>query len=98
VASVLLGILVVALGFLAAFMWFDAHHAREAADRAASRATAAAGGGGHAMPGMSAGLGSLTSYSGAAPANAEHLAAAHAPFPAAFRRSRPARLPATTSC
>jgi nitrite reductase (NO-forming) len=81
VASVLLGILVVALGFLAAFMWFDAHHARDAANQAADRATAAARGG-HAMPGMSAGLGSLTSYSSAAPANAEQLAAAHASFPA----------------
>jgi hypothetical protein len=68
-ACVLLGFLVVVLAFVAAFMWFDAHDARDAANRAADRATAATGG--HAMPGAATNLGSLESYAGASPANAE---------------------------
>ena len=77
VASLLLGILVVVLAFVAVFMWFDAHEARDAANRAAANATPASHGS-HAM----ANMGDLTSYAGAAPANAMDLAMAHKPFPA----------------
>lgn len=82
VASVLLGVLVVALAFVATFMWFDAHEARDAANRAAARVTA--GGGGTsmaAMPGMAT-AGDLTSYAGAAPANAMDIAMRHQAYPA----------------
>jgi nitrite reductase (NO-forming) len=77
VASVLLGILVVVLAFVAIFMWFDAHNARDAANRAAAQVTATAP---HAH--ATANMGDLTSYSGAAPANATDLAMAHKAFPA----------------
>jgi nitrite reductase (NO-forming) len=80
VASLLLGFLVVVLAFVAAFMWFDAHDARNAANRAADRAAAATSG--DAMPGMATNLGSLESYAGASPANAVQLAASHKPYPA----------------
>jgi nitrite reductase (NO-forming) len=86
-AAVLLGILVAVLGFFALMMWVDARHARDDADRAAASATGA-------MPGMdmssSASAGSLTSYAGAAPANADELAAAHEPYPAALPAASPA--------
>jgi nitrite reductase (NO-forming) len=76
--AVLLGILVAVLGFFALLMWLDAHKARTDADKAASAATS--------MPGMdmgaSATAGTLTSYAGAAPANADELAAAHKPYSA----------------
>src|SRR5262249_5949217 len=67
VASVLLGLLVVVLAFVAVFMWVDAHQARDDANRAAAKATAASGGQTQAMPGMNMSLGDLTSYAGAAP-------------------------------
>jgi hypothetical protein len=83
--AVLLGILVAVLGFF--LMWLDAHKARTDADEAASAATS--------MPGMdmaaSATAGTLTSYAGAAPANADELAAAHKPYSAvlpAYRQDR----------
>ena len=80
-AAVLLGILVAVLGFFALMMWVDARHARDDADRAAASVTGS-------TPGMdmssSASAGSLTSYAGAAPANADELAAAHEPYPAAL--------------
>src|SRR5919201_5285433 len=85
IASVLLGILVAVVGFFALFTWLDAKHAKDAANRAA----ASAAGGGQAtgsMPGIDANTastsGALTSYAGAAPANADTLAAAHKAFPA----------------
>jgi nitrite reductase (NO-forming) len=78
-AAVLLGILVAVLGFFALMMWVDARHARDDADRAAASATGS-------MPGMdmssSSSAGSLKSYAGAAPANADELATAHKPYPA----------------
>src|SRR5829696_5862675 len=80
VASVLLGVLVVVLAFVAVFMWFDAHQARDDAGRAAAQATSATSG--HTMSATSSEIGALTSYAGAAPANAEQLAIAHTPFPA----------------
>jgi nitrite reductase (NO-forming) len=86
-AAVLLGILVAVLGFFALMMWADARHARDDADRAAASATGS-------MPGMdmssSASAGSLTSYAGAAPANADELATAHRPYPATLPAAPPA--------
>jgi hypothetical protein len=72
VVAVLLGILVAVLGFFALFTWLDARSARDAADRAAAKAT----------PTASADMGALKSYAGAAPANADALAAAHKAYPA----------------
>jgi len=82
VASLLLGVLVVALAFVAVFMWFDAHQARDDAGRAADRATSAAAAHASHATSTSASIGALTSYAGAAPSNAEQLALAHKPFPA----------------
>src|SRR5262245_48287963 len=85
VASVLLGLLVVVLAFVAVFMWFDAHEARDAANRVAAQVTSTSGGHampGHTMPMPATGLGDLTSYAGAAPANAMDLAARHKAYPA----------------
>jgi nitrite reductase (NO-forming) len=87
-ACIGLGFLVVALAFLAAFMWSDANGARRAADRAA--ASAASGHGTAmampmAMPAAApAAASELESYAGAAPANADALATAHKAFPAAL--------------
>jgi nitrite reductase (NO-forming) len=80
VASLLLGVLVVLLALVAVFMWFDAHQARDDAGRAASRATSATSG--HSMSAGSSDIGALTSYAGAAPANAAQLAMSHTPFSA----------------
>jgi len=79
-ACIGLGFLVVALAFFAALMWSDANGARNAADRAAAKAGSAQS---MAMP-MPADTAAsdLKSYAGAAPANAEALAAAHRAFPA----------------
>jgi nitrite reductase (NO-forming) len=77
IVAVLLGILVAVLGFFALFTWLDARGAREDAHRAAAKATAAA-------PAASADMGALKSYADAAPANADALAAAHKPYPAAL--------------
>ena len=78
VVSLLLGLLVAVLGLAALMMWLDARNARDDVSRA--QVTTAAS----SMPGMdmsSTNLGSLTSYAGAAPANADALAAAHKPYP-----------------
>ena len=85
VVSLLLGLLVAILGFFALMMWIDAHNAKDAANRAAASVSGSNGMAG--MPGMATGTASpstagLQSYSGAAPANADALAAAHKPFPA----------------
>jgi nitrite reductase (NO-forming) len=77
VVSLMLGILVAILGFFALMMWVDAHNAKDAANRAAAKASAAA-------PSATADLGALKSYAGAAPSNADALAAAHKPFSAAL--------------
>jgi nitrite reductase (NO-forming) len=79
-AAALLGILVAVLGFFALMMWTDARNARNDANRAAAAATGS-------MPAMemsASAAGSLTSYAGAAPANADALAVAHEPYPAAL--------------
>jgi nitrite reductase (NO-forming) len=79
VVAVMLGILVAVLGIFSITMWFDAHSAKDAAEKAASKVTAGSTAAG--MPGMNhASAGGLTSYAGAAPSNAEALAKAHKPF------------------
>ena len=78
VAAVLLGVLVVVLAFVAVFMWFDAHEARDAANRAAAHASPAA-----ATP-STATMGDLTSYAAAAPANAMDIAMRHQAYPASL--------------
>ncbi|HEY3182196.1 MAG TPA: multicopper oxidase domain-containing protein [Gaiellaceae bacterium] len=86
--SMMLGLLVAILGFFAVMMWFDAHDAKDAANRAAAAVTSASGGTagmpGMDMTGASGATGALTSFAGAAPDNADALAAAHEPFPAAL--------------
>ena len=78
-ACIGLGFVVVALAFFAALMWSDANGARDAADRAAAKV----GAGSTAMPmPMDTSASDLKSFAGAAPANAEALAAAHRAFPA----------------
>src|SRR5262249_45066617 len=81
----LLGLLVAVLGFVAIFMWIDAHDAKKSADRAASKAGTASSIDMN-MPGMNmaATAGSMQSFASAAPANAAALAAAHKPYPAAL--------------
>ena len=83
-AALLLGLLVAVLGVAAVFLWIDSHDAKDAANRAAAKTSPTTGMAG--MPGMSttAASGSLTSFAGAAPANADALAAAHVPYPAAM--------------
>ena len=76
VASVLLGLLVAVLGFAALLMWIDARNARHDAGQS-SQVTA-----GHGA--SQVGSGSLTSYAGAAPADADALAAGRTPYPAAL--------------
>jgi nitrite reductase (NO-forming) len=64
------------LGIFALLMWIDARNARDDANSTTSMAD---------MPGMTAtttGTGAMTSYAGAAPANADELAAAHKAYPA----------------
>jgi nitrite reductase (NO-forming) len=88
VVSLLLGLLVAVLGFFALMMWADARNARHEAQTAASKVATAS----NSMPGMdmsSTNLGSLTSYAGAAPANADALAAAHTAYPAALPAAPP---------
>jgi copper-containing nitrite reductase len=75
--SLLLGMLVVVLGFVAVWMGFSAHDARKDANKAASAVAS-----GSSMPGMdvsgaSASSGDLTSYAGQGPANADVLAKKH---------------------
>src|SRR6185312_5526391 len=79
-------ILVAVLGVFAVMMWLDAHNAKNAADRAANKAAGGSQQSMAGMPGMSGSgaAGSMTSYAGAAPSNAEALATAHKPFPAAM--------------
>ena len=86
IVATILGILVAILAIFAAAMWFDAHNAKSAAERAAAGATPGGDQSTAGMPGMSGSgtAGSVTSYAGAAPSNADALATAHKPFPAAM--------------
>src|SRR5215831_20405648 len=85
IVAVFLGLAVAALVFFGLLMWVDAHKARDDANRAAAQAKSAS-----SMPGMDmsssagAAAGTLQSYAGASPANADALAAAHKPYPAAL--------------
>jgi nitrite reductase (NO-forming) len=90
-ATGLLGFLVGVLGLVATLMWVDAHEARQASPPPAAAATTASvpgkpGMAAQDMPGMatSPSTSDMTSYAGAAPANADQLAAAHTPYPAAL--------------
>jgi nitrite reductase (NO-forming) len=91
--AVLLGLLVVILGFFALMMWVDSNNAKDSAARSAAQAKKAATGSSMAgmagMAGMSVSQGDLTSYAGAAPANADALAAAHEAYPAALPPAYP---------
>ena len=82
--SLLLGFLVAVLGLVAILMWVDAHDARNAADRAATKIGSSAAGAAAVDAHAHATASGLESYAGAAPANAQALAAAHKPFPAAL--------------
>jgi nitrite reductase (NO-forming) len=79
VVSLLLGILVAVLGLFALMLWADARDAKDSAKSAEAKVS-----NGMAAPASSAQLGALESFAGASPANAEDLAAAHRPFPAAL--------------
>ncbi len=75
--SLLLGMLVVVLGFVAIWMGFSAHDARTDANKAAK--AAASGSSMPDMPGTSAGgSGESTSFAGQTPTNADALAKNHA--------------------
>jgi nitrite reductase (NO-forming) len=76
VVTVLLGILVATLAFFALLMWVDARNANS--EPAAASAPQGAATHDHAA------AGTTESFAGAAPANADALAAAHKPFPAAM--------------
>ena len=88
VAALLLGLTVAVIGFFAVMMWADSRDAHDGATPTTSAASMAD------MPGMASDApasgspqnGSLQSYAGAAPANADALAAAHKPYPAAWPR------------
>jgi nitrite reductase (NO-forming) len=84
VVSLMLGLLVAILGFFALMMWVDAHNAKDAANRAAAKVSGDNSMAGMDMSGAAGANGALTSFAGAAPANADALAAAHKPFPAAL--------------
>jgi hypothetical protein len=84
VVALFLGLLVGVLGVFALLMWADAHEAKTAADRAAAKAGAAAAPASHESMHAHATAAGLESYAGAAPANADALAKAHRPFPAAL--------------
>ena len=78
--SLLLGMLVVVLGFVAVWMGLSAHDARNDAKKAATSAGSMPG---MDMSNMSAGPtggGELVSYAGQAPANADALAKKHVPM------------------
>ena len=79
-AAALLGVLVGVLAIFGLLMWLDARQARDDANQAAA-STGASGMAGMNMAAASS-TGSLTSYAGAAPANAADLAAAHTPYSA----------------
>ncbi len=92
VVALLLGLAVAVIGLFAIFMWSDSRSARDDAKQAAASAAASSSSMAN-MPGMTAGAstssGSLESYAGAAPANADALAAAHRPYPATLPAAPP---------
>jgi nitrite reductase (NO-forming) len=88
VATMLLGFLVGGLALVAVLMWLDARDSRGASSSPATASTDAPsmpgmpGMAATDMPGAATSAGELTSFAGAAPANADTLATAHKPFPA----------------
>jgi nitrite reductase (NO-forming) len=82
VVSLLLGLLVAVIGFFALMMWLDARNARHHAAGVETTATGSMAG--MDMSSSATNLGPLTSYAGAAPANADALAGAHTAYPAAL--------------
>jgi len=88
--ALLMGFLVAVLGFTSLMMWIDARNARDDTHGSAV-ATSTTGMAG--MPGMTsssaAATGGLPSYAGAAPANADALAASHTPYPATLPPAQP---------
>ena len=83
VVSILLGVLVAVGGFFALLAWLDAHDARTTANRAAAKAATGAPASATESHAHATALG-LQSYAGAAPANADAIAAAHKAYPAAL--------------
>jgi len=81
--SLLLGMLVVVLGFVAVWMGFSAHDARKDANKAASAASTGSMAGMN-MSGGATGSSESTSYAGQVPANADALAKQHVPMNAAL--------------
>jgi len=85
-AAIVVGFTAAVVGFFALLMWLDARDARNAPAAAPAAATAHEQGGTPAAAGTDmqahTTAAGLESYAGAAPANAEDLAAAHKPFPA----------------
>jgi nitrite reductase (NO-forming) len=82
--SLLLGMLVVVLGFVAVWMGFSAHDARNDAKKAASGVATSSSMPGMDMSGGATGSSELTSYAGQAPANADALAKRHVAMSAAL--------------
>ena len=78
VVAVLLGVLVVVLGFFALMMWMDARDARDDAESGAADASAL---GTHANHNVSL---PVNSFAGVVPENAQELAEAHVPTNAAL--------------
>jgi nitrite reductase (NO-forming) len=81
---ILLGLLVVVLALVVLMMWGDARNARSDANQTAAAAGTANGSTAGTDMSSTANLGALTSFTGAAPANADALAAAHTPYPASL--------------
>ena len=75
VTAVLLGLLVGVLGIVSVLMWSDARDARSTTRSSTAAASSPASS-------SNASMGALTSYAGAAPANAADLAKAHVPYSA----------------
>jgi nitrite reductase (NO-forming) len=90
VGCVLLGLTVAVLSVFYLFMWSDAHDARNDANAAAKMMGGSGSSSAASMPGMdmsgaaTASAGAMTSFAGAAPDNADALAAAHKPYSAAL--------------
>ncbi len=88
IATVMLGLALGVVGVLAVMMWADSReHRDQATPSGATGAAAAPAAHTHAATGEG-----LTSYAGAAPENAEQLAAAHKAFPAQLPPVAPGRV------
>src|SRR5262245_32900092 len=89
VATLMLGALVGTMAIFSLLMWADVHDKKSGAGTAAAASSDHSD---HSMPGMDMGTtagsassaGAFTSYAGTAPENADALAEAHKPYPAAM--------------